>query len=116
MAKSHAQRQKEYRERKKAASGKHWMKEKSSRTKKYYKKVSTLTKIEAKKRRKYLREKQASYRAKRKCLSNNDRLDNPIPSTSSDIPASELTCPNAKMIVKLPHQIRRKCAKSTKRK
>ena len=38
MAKIHAQRRKEYRERKKAALGNHWMKEESSRTKKYYKK------------------------------------------------------------------------------
>ena len=50
MAKSHAQRQKEYRERKKAEIGSNWLEKESKRTKKYYTKVEQLTKTEAKKK------------------------------------------------------------------
>ena len=65
MAKSHAQRQKEYRERKKAEMGSNWLEKESKRNKKYFTKVGQLTKTEAKKRRQKLRIKQIDYRERK---------------------------------------------------
>ncbi|KAL4233426.1 hypothetical protein ACF0H5_008107 [Mactra antiquata] len=65
MAKSHAQRQKEYCERKKAEGSK-WLENESKRTKKFYTKIGQLTKSEAKKRRQTLRIKQIDYRARKR--------------------------------------------------
>lgn len=55
MAKSHAQRQKKYIERKEAEMWSKWLENESKRTKKYFTKIGKLTVAEAKKSRQKLR-------------------------------------------------------------
>lgn len=112
MAKSHAQRQKEYRERKKAEAGSRWLQEETKRTKKYYKKISELSKHEAKRQRKKIRVKQANYRAALKAKKTTEATINranesePQPSTSYAVDNthhSTIVSPSdRRLIVKIP--------------
>ena len=124
MAKSHAQRQKEYRERKKADHGSNWLENESKRTKAYYKKVSELSESAAAKRRKFLRKKQAAYRARKKEAEAdvqrqkdiNINIREPEPSTSqcNNIQLNEVSSSNCKMVVKLDYKRRAKDRVSSK--
>jgi hypothetical protein len=113
MAKTHAQRQKEYRERKKESLGKTWLASESKRTKKYYKKVSTLSTSEAKKRRKQLREKQASYRARKyleRGVNNEAQQGTTLNTAHNDIQTNEVssTSTDSRLIVKLAYHKKQK--------
>jgi hypothetical protein len=104
MAKSHAQRQKEYRDRKKAEEGSKWLEKESRRTKKYYTKIGHLTKSEANRRRQTLRIKQIDYRARKRARVNTEVENEPenLPSTSeaSGIQYSEISSSDTRLIVK----------------
>lgn len=127
MAKSHAQRQKEYRERKKAEGGSQWLEKESKRTKKYYTNVSKLSKREAAKRREKLRVKQAVYRASKKFDNANEIIRNtntgnvlseePRPSTSgNDIQMAEVTSSDSTLVVKMKFQRKQKSTSEKKKK
>lgn len=87
MAKSHSERQKDYRERKKAEQGSKWLENESKRTKRYYSKIGQLDKSEARKQRQKFRIRQLKYREKKRADAerrNVENLENEIrPSTSN---------------------------------
>ena len=61
MAKSHAERQKEYREQKKAEQGSKWVENESKRTRRYYTKIGQLDQSEARKQRLKFRIRNLKY-------------------------------------------------------
>ena len=80
MAKSKAQRMKEYRARKKASLGEDCLKQERNRTKQCYKPTAELNRKDEKARRERIREHVAAYRKLQKALLNN---------TDGTIPASD---------------------------
>ncbi|KAH3849543.1 hypothetical protein DPMN_091946 [Dreissena polymorpha] len=127
MSKSHTQRQKVYRERKKAEGGSQLLEKESKRTKKYYTNVSKLSKREAAKRREKLRVKQEVYRASKKFDYANEIIRNtnignvlseePRPSTSgNDIQMAEVTSSDSTLVVKMTFQRKQKSTSEKKKK
>ena len=114
MAKSKAQRMKEYRERKKAALGEAWFNAERKRVQAYYKPVSSLNKNEQKERRDKVRKKVQEYRKRQKSLQQKEGSDiseysSPGPSVSRETlsddengVSSATTCTSPPLIIKLP--------------
>ena len=111
MAKSHAERQREYRERKKAEQNSTWLNNETKRTKKYYTKISHLSETEAEKRRQALLKKQRRYLARKKQIAKRVNTSeeslpgqstiNAITEESDQLQDTEVSSTNQKLIVKL---------------
>lgn len=113
MAKSKAQRMREYRERKQQQLGNRWLKMERERTKPYFKKIEDLDEEKRAKRRQQNRDSQSTYRKKMKARTDNEVRDNDIevhigdqqPSTSQindDTVVSSTTGNDMTLTVKLP--------------
>jgi hypothetical protein len=101
------------RKKKNESLGKTWLASESNRTKKYYKKVSTLSTSEAKQRRKQLREKQASYRARKyleRSVNNEAQQGTTLSTAHNDIQTNEVssTSTDSRPIVKLAYHKKHK--------
>jgi len=111
MAKSHAERQKEYRERKKAEQGSKWLENESKRTKRYYIKIGELDKSEARKQRRKFQIRQLKYREKKRKEAERHNVENDIrPSTSNDVQSNDVSSSSTRLVVKLSTNKRRKCS------
>lgn len=121
MVKTHAQRQKEYQERKKAELGDKWLKAESSRTKRYHVPTAMLSKEKADSRRERVKKNVRRFRTKLRNQKNADKSQhersdanqvNTISSSNEVSSSSDIQNPSTsniqnpttpkKLIVKLP--------------
>ena len=120
MAKTHAQRQKEYREKKKAELGREWLNAEKRRTKKYYVPIELLPTEKAENRRNRVKKNVRQFRSKlrdkkKECKTQKQNSDvNPAASSNVNSSSNDMQFPSTsshdlqtpaapqKMIVKLP--------------
>ena len=88
MAKTHAQRQKEYRERKKAELGDTWVKAENRRTQKYYVPTAFLSKDRADQRRKRVKKNVRQFRKKLSIKKESAQFSSNVVSSYDDIPSA----------------------------
>jgi len=109
MAKSHAVRQKEYRERKKAEQWSKWLENKSKRTKIYYTKIGQLDKSEARKQRLKFRIRNLKYSEKKRVEAERRNVEHEIrPSTSNEVQSNDVSSSSTRLVVKISTHKRKK--------